>query len=97
MTDQRLISFTRFEELVAEALDDIPVELWNAVDNVAVTVQDWPSPSQMDSVGMRKGNLLLGLYEGVPLTARTGGYGLVPPDKITIFRRPILTVCRARR
>lgn len=95
MNNQFAISPERFEELVMEALDEIPDELWNVVDNVAVAVEEWPSAAQMDSVGLRKGNLLLGLYEGVPLTERTGGYGLVPPDKITIFRRPILTVCRA--
>jgi predicted Zn-dependent protease with MMP-like domain len=87
------ISLERFEELAAEALDSIPDALWNAIDNVVVIVEDWPSRSQMESVGTRAGNLLLGLYEGVPLTARTHGYGLLPPDKITIFRRSILRVC----
>lgn len=82
----------RFEELVAEALESIPDALWAAIDNVAVTVEDWPSRHQLDQADLPSGNLLLGLYEGVPLTARTGGYGLVPPDRITIFRRPILRV-----
>lgn len=94
MKNQSAITPERFEELVMEALDEIPDALWNVVDNVAVAVEEWPNAAQMDSVGLRKGNLLLGLYEGVPLTERTGGYGLVPPDKITIFRRPILMVCR---
>ena len=84
---------SRFEELVAEALDEIPEELWNAIDNVAVTVQEWPTRAQEASVGLRRNNLLLGLYEGVPLTERSTHYGLVPPDVITIFRRPILLVC----
>jgi predicted Zn-dependent protease with MMP-like domain len=83
----------RFETLVDEALESIPAELWNAIDNVAIMVQEWPSNQQMNNAGIGAGNLLLGLYEGVPLTSRTGGYGLVPPDKITIFRRPILQVC----
>lgn len=83
----------RFEELVEEALGEIPEALWTAIDNVGVTVEEWPTPRQMAAVGLGAGNLLLGLYEGVPLTARTQNYGLVLPDKITIFRGPILRVC----
>jgi predicted Zn-dependent protease with MMP-like domain len=88
------ISRERFEQLVEEALDSIPQALWNAIDNVGVVVEEWPSPAQMASVGLEHGNsILLGLYEGVPLTARSHHYGLVLPDKITIFRVPILRVC----
>jgi len=84
--------FERFEQLVEEALAEIPAALWAAIDNVVVTVEEWPTPRQLQSVGISRGHLLLGLYEGVPLTARTHTYGLVPPDKITIFRGPILQV-----
>lgn len=85
----------RFEELVSEALNEIPQALWDFVDNVAVTVQDWPSRGQLASVGLdRRSGMLLGLYEGVPMTARSHYYGMVPPDKITIFRMPILRLCR---
>ncbi len=87
------IPLERFEELVSEALDLIPDALWEVVDNIAVTVAEWPSRQQMDSVGLHEGGMLLGLYEGVPLTERTHGYGLVPPDLITIFRQPILRIC----
>ncbi len=73
----------RFEELVADALDEIPDDLWDLVDNVAVVV--------------REGNVrssLLGLYDGVPLTERDAGYGgMVMPDRITIFRLPLLAMC----
>lgn len=87
------ISLERFEELVEEALEQIPEALWSGIDNLAVTVEEWPSPEQEDSLGTYYGDLLLGLYEGVPLTARSTGYGLVPPDRITIFRQSILRVC----
>ena len=87
------ISRERFEELVQAALDEIPDALWDYVENLAVMVEDWPSPEQRTAVGTRAGNLLLGLYEGVPLTERTHYYGLVPPDRITIFRVSILRVC----
>jgi predicted Zn-dependent protease with MMP-like domain len=73
----------RFEELVADALDEIPDDLWRLVDNVAVVVRD----------GV-EGSSLLGLYDGVPLTARDAGYdGMVMPDRISIFRLPILARC----
>ena len=87
------ISRRRFEELVGEALDSIPPALWDAIDNVVVTVEEWPSRRQMETVGLAPGHLLLGLYEGIPLTGRTSHYMLTPPDKITIFRGPILQVC----
>lgn len=86
------ISRRRFEEIVIEAMDEIPDALWNTIDNLVVTVEEWPTRRQIDSVGLPPGNTLLGLYEGIPLTKRTTHYGLAPPDKITIFRGPILQV-----
>jgi predicted Zn-dependent protease with MMP-like domain len=72
----------RFEELVADALDSIPAELGSLMDNVAVFVEEGHNPN------------LLGLYTGVPLTRRDAGYaGMVMPDRITIYRRPILARC----
>jgi len=68
-----------FEQSVQEALDSLPDDLRNQMSNVAVVVDDEPAPGQP----------LLGLYEGVPLTRRTSGYGGVPPDKITIYRGPL--------
>ncbi len=56
---------------------------------------DWPTRDQMARVGLSNGSLLLGLYEGVPLTERTTHYGLVAPDKVTIFRGTILRICPA--
>ena len=75
----------RFEELVAEALDSIPEELAEYMENVAVVVQDWPSPRQQAN---HRG-MLLGLYEGVDLTRRGPlSYSAVMPDRITIFQGP---------
>ena len=73
-----------FEELVALALDTIPARLATAMDNVVVVVEAEPPPGQAG---------LLGLYEGIPLTARDGWYAGVLPDRITIFRGPILRCC----
>lgn len=73
----------RFDELVTEALDLIPAELAAAMDNVVVLVED----RNPEDPG------LLGLYEGVALTERTTSYGGVLPDRITIYREPLLEFC----
>jgi predicted Zn-dependent protease with MMP-like domain len=85
----RVLEMTReeFEELVAEALDRIPPELTRLMDNVAVFVEDEPSPDDPD---------LLGLYEGTPLTDRGEWYAGVLPDRITIYRGPTLRMCDSR-
>jgi predicted Zn-dependent protease with MMP-like domain len=72
----------RFEGLVADALDAIPDDLARLMDNVVVVVA---------SRSVHGG--ILGLYEGVPLTEREAGYGMVLPDRITVFRQPILELC----
>lgn len=77
------VPLERFEELVATALDGIPPELGRLMDNVAVFVREGSLASR-----------LLGRYEGIPLTKRDRGYeGMVMPDRITIFRLPILAMC----
>ncbi len=80
-----------FEALVADALDTIPEDLGEVMENVAVLVADWPTPAQLESVGLGSGDILLGLYEGVALTRRSViTYNLTLPDRITIFRGPHL-------
>lgn len=83
-----------FETLVARALDDLPAWVQERMDNVAVVVMPWPSREQMRSVGVRRGRLLLGLYEGVPITRRGRGYNLVSPDRISLFQGPLELVAR---
>ena len=80
-----------FEELVAEALDEIPEPFASHLDNVHVVVEDEPSAEHLGDVG--DPHTLFGLYEGVPQTERGPGYSLVMPDKITIFRGPICRAC----
>ena len=84
----------RFEWLVARAIETLPDEFLSRLENIDVVVEDYPSQSQLASVGLRRRQTLLGLYEGVPLTKRSSHYGLVPPDKITIFQKPIKAKCR---
>jgi len=76
-----------FEELVVEALSELPAEFQDRLDNIDVVVQDYPTQGQLAKVG--RGMTLLGLYEGVPHTRRTRSYGMVLPDKITIFKKTI--------
>ena len=84
----------RFEELVREALGGLPDEIAQRMSNVDVEVQDWPSAGQLASTKVPAGATLLGLYQGIPLTRRTSGYSMVPPDRIIIFQRPLERVSR---
>ena len=84
----------RFEWLVARAVDSLPEEFHTRMENIDVVVADQPTPRQLASLGKKRGVTLLGLYEGVPLTRRSQHYGLVVPDKITIFQKPIEEMCR---
>jgi len=83
----------RFEQLVAIAVETLPDEFLERLENIAVVVEDYPTPVQLAKTGIRHGYTLLGLYEGVPLTKRGRHYSLVPPDKITIFQKPIESKC----
>ena len=83
----------RFQWLVAEAVDSLPKEFRTKLENIDVVVEDQPTKNQLSEVGLKRGQTLLGLYQGVPLTKRGSHYGLVPPDKITIFQKPIEAQC----
>ena len=80
--------------LVAEALESLPDEVLGWLDNVAIIVGDRPTLQQLAQVGLGPGDLLFGLYVGVPKTRRGFTYGETIPDKILIFQRPIERVCR---
>jgi predicted Zn-dependent protease with MMP-like domain len=77
-----------FYELVEEALEGLPPELAELLDNVAIVVEDWPDYSTPLASG-QEDDVLYGLYEGIPLTERAAGYYGFLPDKITIFRGPL--------
>ncbi len=78
-----------FELLVVKAVESLPEELRSRLENVAVLVDDWPTQYQLAKAGLERGQTLLGLYEGVPLTKRGVRYSMVQPDRITIFQKPI--------
>ena len=83
-----------FEQLVAQALDDLPPYFHARISNVEVIVELWPSRDDLRTAGVPEGQTLLGLYHGVPLTQRGNHYQLVLPDRITIFQGPIEQVFR---
>ena len=83
----------RFEWLVFKAVDELPDEFRERMDNIDIVVQDEPTSDQLAETGLKRSETLLGLYEGVPLTRRSRSYGMVPPDKITIFQKPIEARC----
>jgi len=84
----------RFEELVAQAVESLPEEFGDRLENIDIVVADEPSRTQMRQSGLKRNETLLGLYEGIPQTERGSHYGMVPPDKITIFQKPIEDKCR---
>jgi len=84
-----------FEELVRKALLVLPDEIAQRMNNVDVEVQENPTPGQLAATGVTAGHTLLGLYQGIPLTRRTSGYQMVPPDRIIIFQRPLEAAARS--
>lgn len=70
----------RFEEYAQDAVDSLPSDLRGNMSNVEIVVEDEPPPGQP----------LLGLYQGVPLTRRSSQYGGALPDKITLYRGPLM-------
>ncbi len=84
----------RFESLVATAVENLPEEFTTRLSNIDVVVEDRPTHSQVKRAGLGHRQTLLGLYEGVPQTKRGANYGLVPPDKITLFQKSIEAICR---
>lgn len=89
-----MLSDAQFEELVGEALDDLPPFFQVQMSNIVVLVEKWPSPRLLREMDVPPGETLLGLYRGVPLTARTHAYNLVTPDTITLFQGPLENAAR---
>ena len=83
-----------FDQLVTKAMNELPQEYIKGLDNVAIVYADWPDEHQAQKSDLHPGNLLLGLYEGIPLTQRGSGYTYVLPDKITLFKTPMLMVSK---
>ena len=83
----------RFEQLVEEALRGIPRRFRDAMQNVAVVVEDEPPPHVLEDMEMEPDDALFGLYEGTPLPERGASYGNTLPDRISIYQIPIEENC----
>ena len=90
MTDER------FEELVAEAFELIPQRFREAMRNVALVIEDEPSPELLADLGMPPPETLYGLYQGISLVEREWGQSVELPDQVIIFRDPILEDARTK-
>ena len=82
-----------FEALVTEAVGGLPDEVLGWLDNVAIVVGERPTEEQLRRARLHRGDLLFGLYVGVPKTRRGFTYGESVPDRIVIFQQPIERVC----
>jgi predicted Zn-dependent protease with MMP-like domain len=89
-----MLTKREFEKLVAEGVKAIPERFLRIVENVAIVIEEEPTPEQREKMELHEDETLFGLYEGVPYGARGSGYTGVLPDKITIFRKPILEDAR---
>ena len=79
-----------FEKMVKAGIAAIPERFLRKLDNVAIVIENEPTLQQKEKTHLRQGWTLFGLYEGVPQTKRGAHYGSVLPDKITIFKEPII-------
>jgi len=84
-----------FEKLVQEGIKQIPEKFRKKLSNVAIVIEESPSQRQLKKLKLPEGSILFGLYEGIPQTKRGLYYGALP-DKITIFKKPIEEIGRAR-
>lgn len=87
------ITNREFVRLVRQAYREMPGDVLQALDNVDVVVEEWPGPDDQDLIDGE--GSLFGLYSGVPLTEREGGDPMLP-DRIVIYRQPILRSCSSR-
>ncbi|HSW85107.1 MAG TPA: metallopeptidase family protein [Candidatus Saccharimonadales bacterium] len=82
------ISDEQFQELINDALEELPGEHVKNIKNVAILYEEYPTPEQRAKARLRPDQTLLGLYEGLPLNQRQGNTRLLP-DKITLFKGPL--------
>ncbi len=92
--NRRNMESVDIERFVEEGVHNLPAYFRNQIENLAIVVEDWADRETLRIAGVRHPAQLLGFYHGVPLTKRTSNYMLVMPDKISIYRQPILMQCR---
>jgi predicted Zn-dependent protease with MMP-like domain len=90
------VSDEEFEQYMTEAIDSVPEPFGSRLENIAFIIEDYPSEQQRQQQRLGPHQTLLGLYEGVPLPMR-GGRTKLLPDKITIFKYPLLSASRDKQ
>lgn len=86
------ITDEEFDRLVTKAMDELPQEYIKNLQNIAILYADEPDEYQREKARLDNRHMLLGLYEGIPLPQRGAGYTFVLPDKITLFKIPLLSL-----
>lgn len=86
-----------FEELALKALKELPEDFGDRLENVDIVIEDEPDMDVVRNLGLGSKGHLLGLYQGVPLKDRTHYYGMIMPDKITLYKANIERTCGASR
>jgi predicted Zn-dependent protease with MMP-like domain len=81
---------SEFQSLVDQAISELPDDILGHLDNVAISIADWPSRDERARAQVPHGQQLFGLYEGIPLTKRGARYHMVTPDRIILYRGPLL-------
>jgi predicted Zn-dependent protease with MMP-like domain len=84
------ISDEQFDQTISEVMDELPKEYIEGLKNLAIVYEDAPSDAQREKLKLRCDQSLLGLYEGLSLNSRGTNYLATLPDKITLFKKPLL-------
>jgi predicted Zn-dependent protease with MMP-like domain len=85
---------SEFEQVVAKAIAGIPREFRDKLENVVVTVQDWPDPQLLEEMGLPSGRAVFGIYQGIPLIKQSPYQTATFPHRITLFQGPLEQFCR---
>lgn len=95
MGEKIRLSLDQFLTLVSRALKEIPQEFLEKLENLDIVVEEEPSPELLKELGLGERDLLFGLYQGVPRPGKSYFQGVILPERITLFRAPILRFCRS--
>src|ERR1700709_960354 len=88
------VSKADFAQMLEEALVELPEPFAAAVEELSIEIRDWPSSEQEKKIGLKRGGLLLGLYQGIPTTRRSVFHSGTLPEVIYLFQQPIERVCQ---
>jgi predicted Zn-dependent protease with MMP-like domain len=91
------LNLGQFKELVGRALEDIPEEFLDLLENMEIVVEEEPSPEVLEDLDLDPGDFLFGLYQGVPRPDRHFFQGVILPDRITLYYKSFVRSCRNRR